>query len=571
MSPVQTASSDEAALSEANNSDHADATAGPDPDPPPPGRDRAWTLAIASIAVFMLMLDLTVVNVALPQLRTELSADFSELQWVMDAYALTLAVFLLTSGSLADRLGRKRIFQWGFAVFTLASLGCGLAQDVLALNIARGVQGAGAAVLFAVGPAMIGHAYRGRDRGMAFGVFGGVTGLAVAFGPLIGGALTSAFSWRWIFLVNVPIGVAALLLGAWRLRESRDPRPYGIDWPGFATFSAALTLIILAFLRGESDGWTSPRIIGMFVLGVVLLEVFSLLERRRGDAAMLDMSLLRISTFNGTSIAAFIANATVLSAIFLQGSYMQNVLGHSPWSTGVRFLPLTLTLFLAAAVTGFLTTSVPPRLLVGLSLTFISAGLFLVTRVDAGSDWTALLPSMVVSGIGMGMFNPPRASLSIGVAEPAKAGMASGIGETFQQVGVAVGIAAFGALFQSRVTASFTDSPLGHRLGSHAEEAGHAAASGATAELAHALPPGQAGQAAAAVRAAFVDGLDDVLLASGTLAAIGAVIGFLCIRSRDLHVSARGERTGEEAPNGEGATGEGPADTSHRAPNAPAS
>lgn len=501
-------------------------------------RGRWWTLGIVSIATFMLMLDLTVVNVALPDLRTSLGADFSALQWVLDAYALTLAAFLLTGGSLADRLGRKRVYGAGFVIFTAASLACGAAQDIVALNIARGAQGIGAAVLFAVGPALIGQEFRGKDRGMAFGVFGGVSGLAIAFGPLIGGALTDGIGWRWIFLVNVPIGIVAMVLGALRITESRDPSAHRVDWAGLGVFSAALTLLVLGFLRGEAQGWSSSPILAMFIGAAVLLALFVLIERRLGDAAMLDLSLFRNVTFNGISATTLLANAAGMSAIFLQVSYMQNVLGYSPLATGLRFLPLTLTLFVAAAITGSLTVSVPQRLLVGTATALIAAGLFLVTLVHPSSSWTALLPGMVLTGLGMGMFNPPRASLSIGIAEPAKAGMAAGIGETFQQVGIAIGIAGFGALFQHRVTSAFEGSAAGTQLGAQAHEAGKTVAAGAGNELARTVPAALADPVREAARAAFVHGLTDVLVGCGAVAAVGALIGFLFIRTRDLHESA---------------------------------
>jgi EmrB/QacA subfamily drug resistance transporter len=500
--------------------------------------NRWWTLGIVSIATFMLMLDLTVVNVALPDLRTSLHADFSALQWVLDAYALTLAAFLLTGGSLADRLGRKRIYTAGFALFTAASLACGAASGIVALNIARGVQGVGAAVLFAVGPALIGQEFRGKDRGLAFGVFGGVSGLAIAFGPLIGGALTDGIGWRWIFLVNVPIGLIAMVLGVLRIRESRDPAAHRVDWAGLTVFSAALTLLVLGFLRGEAQGWTSLPILGMFAGAVALLVAFVVIERRLGEAAMLDLGLFRNVTFNGISISTLLANAAGMAAIFLQVSYMQNVLGYSPLATGLRFLPLTLTLFVAAAVTGGLTVKVPPRLLVGVAAAMLAAGLFLVTLVHPGSGWTAMLPSMLATGLGMGMFNPPRSSLAIGVAEPAKAGMAAGIGETFQQVGIAIGIAGFGALFQHRVTNSFAESATGAQLGPQAHAAGKAVAAGAGNELAATVPGQLAGAVRTAAREAFVHGLTDVMIGCGAVAAAAALAGFLFIRIRDLHESA---------------------------------
>ncbi|MDH6136337.1 EmrB/QacA subfamily drug resistance transporter [Kitasatospora sp. MAA4] len=512
------------------------------PAPPPAAataaRGRWWTLGIVSIATFMLMLDLTVVNVALPDLRTTLGADFSALQWVMDAYALTLAAFLLTGGSLADRLGRKRVYIAGFAIFTAASLACGAAQGIVALNVARGVQGVGAAILFAVGPALIGQEFRGKDRAMAFGVFGGVSGLAIAFGPLIGGALTDGIGWRWIFLVNVPIGIVAMVLGTLRITESRDPSAHRVDWAGLLVFSAALTLLVLGFLRGENQGWASAMIIGTFAAAAALLVVFTLIERRLGEAAMLDLGLFRNVTFIGISVTTLLANAAGMSAIFLQVSYMQNVLGFSPLATGVRFLPMTLMLFVAAAVTGGLTVRVPQRLLVGIGTGLISTGLFLVTLVHPSSAWTALLPSMLVTGLGMGMFNPPRSSLAIGVAEPAKAGMAAGIGETFQQVGIAIGIAGFGALFQHRVSAAFAASPAGSQLGAQAQQAGKAVAAGAGNELATTVPAALAAPVREAARVAFVHGLGDVLVGGGAVAAVGALVAFLFIRTRDLHESA---------------------------------
>jgi len=511
--------------------------------PPPSSANAAdhgrwWTLAIVSIATFMLMLDLTVVNVALPDLRTALHAGFSDLQWVLDAYALTLAAFLLTGGSLADRLGRKRVFTAGFGIFTLSSLAAGAAPGILALNLARGAQGLGAAVLFAVGPALLGQEFRGKDRAMAFGVFGGVSGLAIAFGPLIGGSLTQGLSWRWIFLVNVPIGIVAMVLGRFRLRESVQPGAHRVDWVGLTTFSTALILLVLGFLRGENQGWTSAPILGMFGGSLVLLALFTASQRRAGADAMLDLSLFRIRTFNGISLATLLSNAAGMSAIFLQVSYMQNVLGASPLTAGLRYLPMTLTLFVTAAVTGSLTVRIAPRVLVGVSLTLIATGLALVSLVDVHSSWTALLPSMIVTGAGMGMFNPPRASLSIGVVEPGRAGMAAGMGETFQQVGIAIGIAGLGALFQSRVTSGFSSSAVGRQLGPQAHAFGQTVASGGGAQLARSLPARLAGPVELAARTAFVHSLDQVLLVGAGIAAVSALIGFTLIRRGDLHASA---------------------------------
>lgn len=509
----------------------------------PAAKGRGWTLAIVSAATFMLLLDLTVVNVALPDLRTTFEADFTELQWVLDAYALTLAVFLLTSGSFADKLGRKRVFNVGFVVFTLASLACGLAQDIVVLNLARGVQGVGAAVLFAVGPALLSNEFQGKDRGKAFGVFGAVGGLAIAFGPLIGGGLTEYLSWRWIFLLNVPIGVLAILIGVLRIRESRGATDHRVDWAGLVVFSGALGLLVTGFLRGHAEGWTSAPILGMFGGAAVLLLVFYFVERRLGEAAMLDLSLFRIPTFNGVSTSALVWNSAVLGSIFLEISYLQNALGLTAWETGLRFLPMTLTIFVAGALTGPLTTMVSPKLLATTCGALMATGIALMTLVDKGSSWTALLPSMVVQGIGMGIYTPMRAAYSVGVAAPEKAGMASGIGETFQQVGIAVGIAAFGALFQSRVTHALEESALAGQLGGRTDEFGEAVASGAGREAVAALPGESAAQATDAVRAAFVGGFEDTMIVCSVVVAFGTLIALLFVRAKDLHESARGDRT----------------------------
>lgn len=515
-----------------------DRTAGQVPD----AQGRGWTLALVSAATFMLLLDLTVVNVALPDLRTAFDVGFTELQWVLDAYALTLAVFLLTAGSLADKLGRKRVFNLGFIAFTLASLVCGLAQDILVLNLARGVQGIGAAVLFAVGPALIGNVFQGKDRGKAFGVFGAVGGLAIAFGPLIGGALTEYLSWRWIFLLNVPVGVFAIVVGALRIRESKGTANHPVDWAGLVIFSGALGLLVTGFLRGHAEGWTSPLILGMFAASVVLLVVFYLIERRLGEAAMLDLSLFRIPTFNGVSMAALMWNSAVLGSLFLEISYLQNALGFTAWETGLRFLPMTLTIFVAGGIGGALTATISPKLLATTSGALMATGVGLMTLVDTGSSWTALLPSMIVQGIGMGIYTPMRAALSVGVAEPEKAGMASGIGETFQQVGIAVGIAGFGALFQSRVTDSLESSEVSGQLGGKVDEFGEAVAGGAGNEAVATLPRGLAERASDAAHTAFVNGLEDTMIACSTMVALGTVLVLLTVRTKDLHASARGDQ-----------------------------
>jgi EmrB/QacA subfamily drug resistance transporter len=500
---------------------------------------RWWTLAVVSVAAFMLMLDITVVNVALPTIRRALGASFSDLQWALDAYALTLAVFLLTAGSLGDIWGRKRVFIAGFAAFSAASLAAGLATTALELDVARAAQGVGGAILYAVGPALIGHEFRGRERGIAFGVFGGISGLAIAVGPLTGGFLTNTLGWRWIFLVNVPVGAIAVALTWWRMRDSRDQQAKGVDWLGLVTFSVALGSLVFALIRGESMGWRSPVILTLFVIAAVGFFCFVLIERARGHSAMLDLSMFRNVTFNGVSAVAFLGNAAVLPALFLEVSYVQNVHGFSALQTGIRFLPLTLMLFVVAAAVGSVTTRVSPRLLLGISMLFLAAGIGLFAFVGEHSAWTALIPSMLVTGVGMGMSNPVRAATAIGVASPERAGMASGSNETFQQVGVAVGIAAIGAFFQSRVAGAFVTTPVGTSAGGAAARSlGKAVAAGNIHAGISTIPARLASGAIRAAEHAFYLGLHDALLICAGIAVLGAVAGFLAIRTQDLHSSA---------------------------------
>src|ERR671934_2532354 len=260
-----------------------------------------WTLIAVCVATFMLLLDITIVNVALPSIQRDLNASLSSLQWVVDAYALTLASFLLVFGSLGDRLGRRRIFSIGFGVFTLASLLCGLSNDPTVLNFFRALQGVGGAAMFATSLALIAQEFEGRERGRAIGIWGATVGGAVAVGPLIGGALTDAFGWEWIFLVNMPIGVAAIVLTETKVANVRATDPQPVDWAGLATFSASLFLLVFALVRGNAEGWSSTQITGSLIGAAVLMLAFLAIELRRPHA-MLDLKLFRVPAFGGVSI-----------------------------------------------------------------------------------------------------------------------------------------------------------------------------------------------------------------------------------------------------------------------------
>jgi EmrB/QacA subfamily drug resistance transporter len=452
-----------------------------------------WTLAAVSLGVFMLLLDITIVVVALPDIERSLGAQLSDLQWVIDAYALSLAAFLLTAGVIADRVGRRVVFSVGIVVFTLGSLLCGLAGDPTFLAIARAIQGIGGAIMFATSLALISTAYHGRDRGIAFGAFGAVTGVAVAVGPVLGGAITSGLSWRWIFLLNLPIGILTLAVTLRYIAESRDLRPRRLDWAGFVTFSAGLGLLVFALIRSNEAGWSSTEVAGSLSAAVMLLLVFGIVEALQREP-MFDLSLLRVPTFVGGLVAAFGISASLFSLLTYLVLYMQNLLGYSAIEAGVRFLPLTLAIFFTAAVAGRLSATVPTRLLIGPGFLLIGIGLLLMHGIEVSSDWTALLAGMIVAGVGAGLVNVPLASTAVAVVEPARAGMASGINSTFRQAGIATGVAALGAIFAS------------------------------------ALPEGTRGPAAAQ---GFVDGINDILLVGALIAFVAAVASFTLIRQRD--------------------------------------
>src|SRR5215217_912908 len=350
-----------------------------------------WTLLAVSVATFMLLLDITVVNVALPSIREDLGASFTDLQWVVDAYALTLAALVLTAGSLADRLGRRRVFAVGLGIFTVASLLCALAPDPTFLNLSRAVQGIGGAVMFAVSLALIAQEFApGRERGTAMGIYGATIGVAVAIGPLVGGALTDWIGWESIFYLNVPIGISAIAITYMKLRESRDPHATRIDWPGVVTFSGSLFLLVLALVRGNDEGWGSTLIVSLLAGAGALLLAFLVVERRVSEP-MLPLELFKRPAFTGVQLAAFAISSSIFALFLYLKLYLQNYLGLSPFQAGLRYLPITVVSFFAAPIAGALLSRVHARLMLSVGLAGVGVGLLLMSGIHAGSDWTTLL------------------------------------------------------------------------------------------------------------------------------------------------------------------------------------
>jgi EmrB/QacA subfamily drug resistance transporter len=499
-----------------------------------------WTLLAVCVATFMLLLDITIVNIALPSIQSDLNASLSSLQWVVDAYALTLASFLLLFGSLGDRLGRRRIFSIGFGVFTLASLLCGLSNDATVLNFFRALQGVGGAGMFATSLALIAQEFEGGQRASAIGVWGATVGGAVAVGPLVGGAITDAFGWEWIFFVNVPIGVVAILLTETKLANVAASDPQPIDWAGLVTFSLGLFGLIFGLIRGNPEGWASAQILASLIGAAALLAAFVVIELRR-ENAMLDLSLFRVPAFGGVSIVAWALSAGMFAMFLYITLYVQDILGFSPLEAGLRFLPITLLSFFVAPIGGQLLKRWPARALLGVGLILVGVGLLLMHGVQVGDSWTHLLPGFLVAGVGIGLTNPAIASTALGVVPPARAGMASGINSTFRQIGIATGVAALGAVFQSRIA-----SELSTNLPQAPPSFSDAVSSGATHQAVAAAPPQFRDEALNAANHAFVTAFNEILLIGAAVAIVGGVLGLLMVRQSDFVTP--GEAAPEPAP-----------------------
>jgi EmrB/QacA subfamily drug resistance transporter len=497
---------------------------------------RKWvTLAVVNVAVFMLLLDITVVNTALPSIREDLDASFTDLQWVIDAYALTLAAFVLAAGSLADRLGRRRVFAWGIGIFTLASGAAALAPDPTWLNLSRAVQGIGGAVMFAVSLALIAQEFKGKELGMAMGLYGATIGTAVAIGPLVGGALTDWIGWESVFAINVPIGVVAVVLTYLRVAESRDPAARGVDWAGVGTFSTSLFLLVLALLRGNEEGWGSALIVGLFAGAAALFAAFVAVEARQ-ENPMLPLRLFRIPAFTGVQLAAFAVSGSLFALFLYLTLYMQNILGLSPLEAGVRYLPLTIVSFVVAPIAGVLLAKLPARAMLSVGLLMAGVGMLLMAGVEQGDEWTGLLGGFLVAGAGVGLVNPVIAHVAVSVVPPEQSGMASGINDTFRQVGIAVGIAAYGALFLGRSESEISELAAGTPavVGDTPRELSEAVSSGGLDGALQALPVGSRDTVANAAREGFLAGFNEIMLIGAGLAIAGAIASLVLVRPRDI-------------------------------------
>ncbi|MEU8032163.1 MFS transporter [Streptomyces sp. NPDC049099] len=489
---------------------------------------RTWgTLTAVCLGTFMLLLDVTIVVVALPDMAASLHASLGDLQWVVDGYALALAALLLGVGAAADVLGRRRVHVAGVVVFAAASLLCGLASGPGTLVAARALQGLGAAAMFATTLPLLGSVYRGRQRSAALGVWGAVSGGAAAVGPVLGGLLTEGPGWRWIFFVNLPVSVLEVWLTLRMVPESRGARGRSVDWAGTAAFAVFAGGATYAVVRAGEDGWSAAATLTAFAVAALALAVFVLVERRVAHP-LLDLSLLRRPAFAGVMVASFAFNGVAFGAIPYLSLWMQTLLGLSPVRGGLTLLPMTVVSMLVAVLVGRLLHGVPAWLTVGGGLLLIASGTLCQAVLDAGSDWTALVPGFVLVGAGTGFVVPTMSGAALAAVPAERAGMAGGAVNTVRQLGYALGVAVFGTVLTSRMTGAL---PSG---------AAHALAGGGAGALRDGFPE-------PVLRAAFASGLNAGLVVAGlTGMAAGVLVLLLVRRGRPAPQQASGavpERT----------------------------
>ena len=452
-----------------------------------PENKKWWTLAAVSFGLFMIMLDNTVVNVALPSIQRDLGVGLSELEWIVAGYALTFAALMLTGGKLADAYGRRLMFVIGIAIFTLSSLACGMASSGSMLIGARIVQGVGAALMNPATLSIIAATFAPRERGKAIGIWAGTAALALAVGPLVGGLLTKHVGWSWIFFVNVPVGVLGIAASYLLIDESRDETHERLDIPGLVTSGLGLFALTYGLIEANSYGWGSARIVGAFAVAAVMLVAFVMLERRQ-RAPMLDLSLFRNSTYTGANIAMLMTALSMFGVFFFVSLYMQNILGYSAVQAGAAFLPMTILIILFAPMAGKASDQFGSRWLIASGMTLLAVQLFYLSRLGADATYWALLPGLLIGGLGMSLTMTPSTAAATRAVPVAKAGVGAAVLNACRQVGGSIGIALMGAIV--------------------AHEAGGRRTTGA-----------------------FLDGFSRSLEVAGSIALVGAVIAVSLIRS----------------------------------------
>jgi EmrB/QacA subfamily drug resistance transporter len=407
---------------------------------------RWWTLAAMCFALFMVMLDNTVTNVALPSIQRTFDASLSSLEWTINAYSLSFAVLLVTGGRLGDIFGRRKVFLIGMVIFAAASATIGLAPSTGWLVASRAVQGVGAALMMPGTLSIITNAFPPTERGKAIGTWAGVSAIALAAGPLIGGWLTEDFTWRVIFFINLPVAAVAIAVTLFATHESRDETAsQKVDFPGIAALTIGLTALVLALVEGNAWGWGSTRIIGLLIAAVTGLTAFIAIERRSA-APIVDFSFFRSRSFVGANVVAFAVSYAMFAMLFFLALYMQNVLGYSPLETGVRFLPSTLVIMVAGPIAGRLADRVGPRTPLVCGLLLVTVSMAWQSRIEVDTSFSFLVIPFILLGLGMGFTMSPMSTAAMNAVDRTKAGVASGTVSMTRMVGGTFGIATLGAL-----------------------------------------------------------------------------------------------------------------------------
>jgi EmrB/QacA subfamily drug resistance transporter len=487
---------------------------------------RWWTLGAMCFALFMVMLDNTVVNVALPSIQRDLHASLSSLEWTVNAYTLTFAVLIVTGGRLGDIFGRRRMFLFGVVVFGLSSLVLGFAPNDTALVAFRAIQGIGAAFMMPATLSIITQAFPPEQRGTAIGTWAGVSALALAIGPVVGGFLTQDVSWRAIFFINPPIAVGAVAVTLFATRESRDETVgKAVDVKGIAALTLGLTALVLALVEGNNWGWGSARIISLFALAAVALVAFVLIELRI-RVPMLDFSFFRSRTSLGANLVGFIVTFAMFAQFFFLTLYMQNVLHYSPLGAGIRFLPSTLVIIVMGPLAGRLTDRVGPRPPMTLGLVIVGAALLIQSRLTVHSGYGLLLPGFVLMGMGMGMVMSPMSTAAMNAVDRTKAGAASGVLAMSRMIGSTFGVAVMGALVTTIGRAKI-DSSLPQLPAATRSSLASALGSGGTVPGSHLQA-----QIVSTLHEAFVSALGVGLTVSGVVVLGSAALAWVLIQRR---------------------------------------
>ncbi len=469
-----------------------------------------WTLGAMCFALFMIMLDNTVVNVALPSIQRDLGASISGLEWTINGYTLSFAVLLATGGRLGDIFGRRRMFLFGVVIFALSSATAGFAQGPTDLVISRVVQGVGAALMMPGTLSIITDAFPAHERGKAMGTWAGVSALALAVGPVLGGFLTEHVSWRAIFYLNIPVAVGAVTATIFAVRESRDTTVgREVDYLGVATLTASLTALVLALVEGNSWGWDSPAIVALLA-GAVLGAIAFVQVELRVKAPMVEFRFFADRNFLGAVVVALIITFAMMGVFFFLALYMQDILRYSPLEAGVRFLPSTLMIVGVAPVAGRLADRFGPRWLIVAGLLILTASLYTFTGIAVNSGYLDLLPGFMLLGIGIALTMSPMTSAAMNAVSVQKAGIASGVLSMFRMVGGSLGVAVSGAIFQAAAGSSFESASPQH----------------------------------------FVDGLSNAMFVSAAVTVVGALIAAVAIRAKPKAVSAAVAEA-EVSPGGE--------------------